>query len=198
MGVRRALGARRRDVAAQFLVESSLLTVAGSVLGSVLGLFGAALIQAFAGWPPAVHPLMIDSPFDLRARRAIALLTPPERRFRPTGEPARRGLYAPGRRLPPASLPWRHGLPERRLPGGRGPATGHESGRGVRGRRGAWLQAVRSDFGGATPPSPCSATRRISGTGGGGLSASGVLSPRWSRMSIASVALATAEASTVS
>ncbi|HUL76419.1 MAG TPA: ABC transporter permease [Vicinamibacteria bacterium] len=59
VGVRRALGARRRDVAAQFLVESSLLTMAGGVLGSGLGLVGAALIQAFAGWPTAVHPLML-------------------------------------------------------------------------------------------------------------------------------------------
>jgi putative ABC transport system permease protein len=59
VGVRRALGARRRDVAAQFLVESSLLTVAGGVLGTVLGLVGAALIQVFAGWPTAVDPLML-------------------------------------------------------------------------------------------------------------------------------------------
>ena len=59
VGVRRALGARRRDVAAQFLVESSLLTVTGGLLGSVLGLLGAVLIQAFAGWPTAVHPLML-------------------------------------------------------------------------------------------------------------------------------------------
>ena len=34
VGVRRALGATRRDVAAQFLVESSLLTAAGGVLGA--------------------------------------------------------------------------------------------------------------------------------------------------------------------
>ena len=59
VGVRRALGARRRDVAAQFLVESTLLTVTGGLLGSVLGLVGAVLIQAFAGWPTAVHPLML-------------------------------------------------------------------------------------------------------------------------------------------
>jgi putative ABC transport system permease protein len=59
VGVRRALGARRRDVAAQFLVESSLLTVSGGLLGSGLGLVGAALIQALAGWPTAVHPLML-------------------------------------------------------------------------------------------------------------------------------------------
>jgi putative ABC transport system permease protein len=59
VGIRRALGARRRDVAAQFLVESSLLTVTGGLLGSALGLVGSALIQVFAGWPTAVHPLML-------------------------------------------------------------------------------------------------------------------------------------------
>ncbi len=59
VGIRRALGARKRDVAAQFLVESSLLTAVGGVLGSVLGLAGSALIQRFAGWPTAVHPLML-------------------------------------------------------------------------------------------------------------------------------------------
>ena len=59
VGVRRALGARKRDIAAQFLTESSLLTVTGGVVGSALGLVGAFLIQAFAGWPTAVHPLML-------------------------------------------------------------------------------------------------------------------------------------------
>ncbi|HXY41775.1 MAG TPA: ABC transporter permease [Vicinamibacteria bacterium] len=59
VGVRRALGARKRDVAAQFLVESSLLTTLGGVLGGALGLVGSFLIQRFAGWPTAVHPLML-------------------------------------------------------------------------------------------------------------------------------------------
>jgi putative ABC transport system permease protein len=59
VGIRRAVGARRKDVVAQFLVESSLLTVAGGVAGSLLGLAGSALIQRFAGWPTAVHPLML-------------------------------------------------------------------------------------------------------------------------------------------
>jgi putative ABC transport system permease protein len=59
VGIRRALGARRRDVASQFLVESSLLTLAGGLLGSVLGLGGSVLIQGLAGWPTATHPLML-------------------------------------------------------------------------------------------------------------------------------------------
>ncbi len=59
VGIRRALGARKKDVAAQFLVESSLLTLVGGVLGSFLGLGGSLAIQAFAGWPTATHPLML-------------------------------------------------------------------------------------------------------------------------------------------
>ena len=59
VGIRRALGARKRDIAAQFLVERSLLTVVGGLLGSALGLVGSSLIQRFAGWPTAVHPLML-------------------------------------------------------------------------------------------------------------------------------------------
>ena len=59
VGIRRALGARQRDVAAQFLVESSLLTTTGGALGSLLGLAGSFAIQRFAGWPTAVHPVML-------------------------------------------------------------------------------------------------------------------------------------------
>src|SRR6185503_9927665 len=57
VGVRRAVGATRQDISAQFLVESSLLTSAGGVLGAVLGVLGAFLIQRLAEWPTALSPL---------------------------------------------------------------------------------------------------------------------------------------------
>jgi putative ABC transport system permease protein len=59
VGVRRALGASRRDVAAQFLVESSLLTGTGGLAGALLGVFGSIVIQRLAGWPTALSPLML-------------------------------------------------------------------------------------------------------------------------------------------
>jgi putative ABC transport system permease protein len=59
VGVRRALGATRKDIAAQFLVESSLLTSIGGVLGAILGVVGAVLIQRLADWPTALKPLML-------------------------------------------------------------------------------------------------------------------------------------------
>jgi putative ABC transport system permease protein len=59
VGIRRALGATRRDIAAHFLTESSLLTAAGGVLGALLGLVGSLLIQRLAGWPTALSPGML-------------------------------------------------------------------------------------------------------------------------------------------
>ena len=59
VGIRRALGATRTDVAAQFLAESSLLTAVGGLAGAVAGLLGSALIQRWAEWPTAISPLML-------------------------------------------------------------------------------------------------------------------------------------------
>jgi putative ABC transport system permease protein len=59
VGIRRALGATQRDVAAQFLTESSLLTAAGGVLGALVGTAGAGMIQRLAGWPTALSPWML-------------------------------------------------------------------------------------------------------------------------------------------
>jgi putative ABC transport system permease protein len=59
VGIRRALGATQRDVAAQFLAESSLLTAAGGVLGALVGMAGAGMIQRLAGWPTALSPWML-------------------------------------------------------------------------------------------------------------------------------------------
>ena len=59
VGIRRALGARRRDIAFQFLVESSILTSAGGAVGAALGMAGSLVIQSFASWPTALSPLMI-------------------------------------------------------------------------------------------------------------------------------------------
>jgi putative ABC transport system permease protein len=59
VGIRRALGATREDIAAQFLTESSLLTAAGGVMGALLGVAGSFLIQRWASWPTALSPLLL-------------------------------------------------------------------------------------------------------------------------------------------
>jgi putative ABC transport system permease protein len=59
IGIRRAVGATREDVAAHFLAEATLLTTSGGIIGIALGLVGSLAIQQFAGWTTAVSPLML-------------------------------------------------------------------------------------------------------------------------------------------
>ncbi|MFF5290642.1 ABC transporter permease [Paractinoplanes globisporus] len=56
IGLRRALGARRRHVAAQFLLESTLLAAAGGVLGIGLGVLATAVAARLGGNPVSVPP----------------------------------------------------------------------------------------------------------------------------------------------
>jgi len=54
IGIRMALGARRRDILVQFLIESVVLCVLGGLIGIILGYGGAQLIAMVAKWPPLV------------------------------------------------------------------------------------------------------------------------------------------------
>lgn len=54
IGLRLALGARRRDIRGQFLVEAALLTLCGGLAGVALGAAGAWGLAAWAGWPVRV------------------------------------------------------------------------------------------------------------------------------------------------
>ena len=56
IGLRRALGARRRHVAVQFLLESTLLAASGGILGIGLGILATAVAARAAGNPVAVPP----------------------------------------------------------------------------------------------------------------------------------------------
>jgi putative ABC transport system permease protein len=60
IGIRKALGARRKDIMRQFLVEAATLSIAGAAIGIGLGLAGAkALAAAFPFLPASVAPWSI-------------------------------------------------------------------------------------------------------------------------------------------
>ncbi len=55
IGVRKALGARRRDILTQFMVESTTLSLTGGLVGVLLGAVLALLIGAVSPLPAAIH-----------------------------------------------------------------------------------------------------------------------------------------------
>jgi putative ABC transport system permease protein len=59
IGVRKAIGARNRDILRQFLLESILMSGLGGVMGIGLGFGGAGLIGWFTQMPTLVEPLSI-------------------------------------------------------------------------------------------------------------------------------------------
>ncbi len=59
IGIRKALGARRRDILAQFVVESATISFLGALLGIGTGIGLAFLVRALTPLPAAVAPWSI-------------------------------------------------------------------------------------------------------------------------------------------
>jgi putative ABC transport system permease protein len=55
IGVRKALGARQRDVLLQFLIESATMALVGGVIGVLCGVIVAKLITLVIGFPTSVQ-----------------------------------------------------------------------------------------------------------------------------------------------
>jgi putative ABC transport system permease protein len=54
IGVRRAVGARQRDIVRQFVIEAVLISFAGGLLGIGVGFGMSEMIAWFAGWSTVV------------------------------------------------------------------------------------------------------------------------------------------------
>nr|WP_144016980.1 ABC transporter permease [Beutenbergia cavernae] len=65
IGLRRALGATRRQIAAQFIVESVVIGLLGGLIGAALGVFAVVGVSALQRWTPIL---------DLRMALGSALL----------------------------------------------------------------------------------------------------------------------------
>ncbi len=59
IGIRMAIGARRRDVLWQFLIEALTLSLIGCGIGLLLGVGGALLVGSLAGLPVSITPASV-------------------------------------------------------------------------------------------------------------------------------------------
>jgi putative ABC transport system permease protein len=86
IGIRKALGARGRDILSQFLIEALTLSLLGGLIGVVIGLVVSALIGRIAGWGFIFDPatvaaatlfsLMVGIVFGVWPARQAARLDP--------------------------------------------------------------------------------------------------------------------------
>jgi putative ABC transport system permease protein len=67
IGIRRALGARRHDVLAQFLTEAVMVSLLGGVIGVILGFTMTEIITLYASWKTIVQPWTIFLSFGVAA-----------------------------------------------------------------------------------------------------------------------------------
>ncbi|MGZ4900352.1 MAG: ABC transporter permease, partial [Candidatus Angelobacter sp.] len=56
IGLRQAVGAKTRDILTQFLVEAATLSVAGGIVGIVVGVGASFLVSRLANWQTVIGP----------------------------------------------------------------------------------------------------------------------------------------------
>jgi putative ABC transport system permease protein len=71
IGIRRAIGATRKDIMGQFLVEAALLSFLGGMIGIILGWSMSYVITLYAGWKTIVSIFSVILAFGVSATVGI-------------------------------------------------------------------------------------------------------------------------------
>jgi putative ABC transport system permease protein len=72
IGIRMAIGARRRDIRDQFLAEALMLSVAGGIIGIILGLGGGLALTSGLRLPYVLSPIPVVVAFTISATVGVA------------------------------------------------------------------------------------------------------------------------------
>jgi putative ABC transport system permease protein len=67
IGLRMAVGARRKDILMQFLTEAVALSMIGGLIGILLGIAGSLAFTAFGEWPAILQPNAVAIAFSVSA-----------------------------------------------------------------------------------------------------------------------------------
>ncbi|MGQ0694049.1 MAG: ABC transporter permease [Nitrospiraceae bacterium] len=63
IGLRMAVGAKRRHILLQFLIEALIMTTIGGVLGVAVGIGAARVLTTMVGWPTIIAPQAVAAAF---------------------------------------------------------------------------------------------------------------------------------------
>jgi putative ABC transport system permease protein len=63
IGIRMAVGARRKDIMLQFLVEAVVMAATGGCIGILLGIGSSEVLNDWAQWPTHISPTIIAVAF---------------------------------------------------------------------------------------------------------------------------------------
>lgn len=80
IGIRKAIGAKGRDILSQFLIEAVMLSLVGGIIGTMLGIALSTLISGVAGWDTIVTPGSIMMAFGFSAGIGIIFGVFPSRK----------------------------------------------------------------------------------------------------------------------
>jgi ABC-type antimicrobial peptide transport system permease subunit len=80
IGVRRAVGARRRDILLQFILEATSLSLVGGLIGSLFGVAGGLILGRVTSWPTAISPVAVLLAFGVAAAVGVFFGAYPARR----------------------------------------------------------------------------------------------------------------------
>ena len=75
IGLRQAVGAKTRDILTQFLVEAATLSLAGGIVGIVVGVGASFIVSRLANWQTVIGPARCCWPSSFPAWLALALAT---------------------------------------------------------------------------------------------------------------------------
>ncbi|MEM5777784.1 MAG: FtsX-like permease family protein [Candidatus Aenigmatarchaeota archaeon] len=54
IGIRKAVGAKEREIAIQFLSEAASIAILGGIFGIIVGVIGVNIASSIAKWPPII------------------------------------------------------------------------------------------------------------------------------------------------